>query len=86
MLALQSGSQRERKPFCYSGWNTVHKLLKPSLAKASWFFASGRQLETARAISRTSGVRASIANPLGASTIAFGKGSSPGVPRAFEQA
>jgi hypothetical protein len=30
------------------------------LAKASWLLASGRQIETALAISRTSGVKASI--------------------------
>ena len=40
--------------------NVARKCSRPSAASASWLFASGRQIETALAISRISGVKASI--------------------------
>ena len=40
--------------------NTARRFLSPSVARASWLRANGRQIDTALAISRISGVNASI--------------------------
>lgn len=73
--------------------NAVRRFFNPSEARESRLLASGRQIETASAISWIFGVKASIttdpSKPTSLSAVAMsrqGRGTSPGVPRSFEPA